>query len=67
VAVPVTTTPTTVTMTWAQLGVTTPNAITSITFAFTDPYSLNNGYATSPFTATPYPVNVTIDNIQFTM
>lgn len=67
VSVPVTATASTVTMTWAQLGVTTPNAITSITFAFTDPFGLNGGYNTTPPTATPYPVNVTIDNIQFTM
>ena len=66
VAVPVTATATTVTFTWAQLGVTTPNAITGISFSFTDPFSLNNGYATSPFIATPYPVNISIDDLQFT-
>ena len=66
VPVPVTATASTVTKTWADLGVTTPNAITSIAFSFTDPFSLNNGYANSPPTATPYPVNITIDDIQFT-
>ena len=66
VAVPVTTTASTVSFTWAQLGVTTSNAITSISFGLTDPCSLNNGYATTPCTPTTYPVNITIDNIQFT-
>jgi len=66
VAVPVTATATPVTLTWDQLGVTTPNAIAGITFSFTDPFSLNSGYGTSPFTATPYPVDVTIDDLQFT-
>lgn len=66
IAVPVTATATTVTFTWAQLGVTTPDAIAGISFTFTDPFSLNGGYATSPFTATPYPVNITIDDLQFT-
>ena len=65
VAVPVTATATAVTLTWAQLGVTAPNAITGISFSFTDPFRLNDGYATSPFTATPYPVDVTIDDLQF--
>lgn len=66
VAVPVTATATTVTLTWAQLGVTTPNAITGISFSFTDPFSINGGYTTTPYTATPYPVDITIDDIQFT-
>lgn len=66
VTVPVTATATTITMTWAQLGVTTPNEIATISFAFTDPCSLNNGYQTSPCTATTYPVNITIDDLQFT-
>lgn len=67
VTVPVTTTATTVTMTWTQLGVTTPAAIAAISFAFTDPCSLNSvGYTTSPCTATTYPVDITIDNLQFT-
>ncbi|MGC9983878.1 MAG: hypothetical protein ABSF35_09620 [Polyangia bacterium] len=66
VAVPVMATAATVTLTWEQLGVTTPNAITGISFSFTDPFSLNGGYETSPYTATPYPVNITIDDLQFT-
>jgi len=66
VAVPVTATATTVALTWAQLGVTTPNAITGISFSFTDPFGLNGGYGTTPYTATPYPVDVTIDDFQFT-
>jgi hypothetical protein len=66
VAVPVTETATTVALTWAQLGVTTPNAITGISFSFTDPFGLNSGYATSPPTPTPYPVNIAIDDLQFT-
>ena len=66
VAVPVTATATTVSLTWAQLGVTTPNAITGISFSFTDPFSLNSGYGTTPYTATPYPVDITIDDLQFT-
>ena len=66
VAVPVTATATAVTLTWAQLGVTTPNAITGISFAFTDPFSLNGGYETSPYTATPYPVDISVDDLQFT-
>jgi hypothetical protein len=53
-------------LTWAQLGVTTPNAITGISFSFTDPFSLNSGYGTTPYTATPYPVDITIDDLQFT-
>jgi hypothetical protein len=60
--VPVTAAVTTVTLTWAQLGVTTPNAITGISFSFKDPYS----YATTPAVATPYSIDLTIDNIQFT-
>jgi hypothetical protein len=66
VDVPVTVTATTVAFTWAQLGVTTPNAISGISFAFTDPFALNGGYLTSPFTATPYPVDISIDDLQFT-
>ena len=66
VTVPVTSTATTVTFTWAQLGVTTPAAITGISFGFTDPCSLNNGYTTTPCTPTTYPVNITLTNIQFT-
>jgi hypothetical protein len=55
-----------VTLTWADLGVTTPNAISGIGFSFTNPCSLNGGYATSPCTPTPFPVNITIDDLQFT-
>jgi hypothetical protein len=66
VLVPVTATPTTVALTWAQLGVTAPNAITGISFSFTDPFGLNGGYATTPPTPTPYPVDITIDDLQFT-
>ena len=65
VVVPVAATATTVTLTWDQLGVTTPNAITGISFSFTDPFGLNGGYATSPPTATPYPVNISIGDLQF--
>jgi hypothetical protein len=66
VSVPVATTATPVTLTWAQLGVTTPNAISAIAFQFLDPCSLNNGYATSPCTPTTFPVDMTIADIQFT-
>lgn len=66
VAVAVSGTAATVKMTWAQLGVTETNAVAGISFSFTDPCSLNNGYSTSPCKPTTYPVNVTIDDIQFT-
>jgi hypothetical protein len=62
VSVPVSTSPTTVTLTWAQLGVTNPAAITQISFSLPDPYS----YATNPPVATPYSVDITIDDLQFT-
>jgi hypothetical protein len=62
VLVPVTTTPTPVSLTWAQLGVTTPAAITAIAFSLHDPYS----YATTPPVATPYSVDFVIDDLQFT-
>jgi len=65
-SVPVSDTATPVTLTWADLGVTTPNAISGIGFSFTNPCSLNGGYATSPCTPTPFPVNITIDDLQFT-
>lgn len=66
VAVPVTATATAVEFTWDQLGVTTPYAIAGISFSFTDPFSLNSGYATTPYTATQYPVDITISTFQFT-
>lgn len=66
VSVPVSTAATTATLTWAQLGVTTPSAISGIAFQFTDPCSLNNGYATNPCTPTTFPVDMTIGDIQFT-
>jgi len=66
VSVPVSTAATTVTLTWAELGITTPNAISTIAFQFPDPCSLNNGYATNPCTPTTFPVDMTIDDIQFT-
>ncbi|HJX63827.1 MAG TPA: hypothetical protein VJ860_07720, partial [Polyangia bacterium] len=66
VSVPVSATASTVTLTWAQLGVTTPNAISAIAFQFTDPCSLNNGYAVTPCKPTTFPVDMTIDDIQFT-
>jgi len=66
VSVAVSDTATTVTLTWAQLGVTTPDAISGIGFSFINPCSLNGGYATSPCTPTPFPVNITIDDLQFT-
>jgi hypothetical protein len=66
VSVPVSTAATPVTLTWEQLGVTTPNAISAIAFQFPDPCGLNNGYATNPCTPTTFPVDMTIDDIQFT-
>jgi len=66
IVVPVTATATAVEFTWDQLGVTTRNAIAGISFSFTDPFSLNGGYATTPYTATPYPVDITISTFQFT-
>ncbi len=62
VSVPVTATATPVSFTWAQLGVTTPNAITGISFSFADPYN----YSTTPAVATPFAVNITIDDLKFT-
>jgi hypothetical protein len=62
VLVPVTTTATPVSLTWTQLGVTTPAAIVSIAFSLHDPYS----YATTPAVATPYSVDFVIDDLQFT-
>jgi hypothetical protein len=53
-------------LTWAQLGVTTPNAISAMAFQLTDPCSLNGGYATTPCKATTFPVDFTIDDLQFT-
>jgi hypothetical protein len=61
VSVPVTTTATSVSLTWAQLGVTNPAAITSIAFSLPDPYN----YATNPPVATPYSVDITIDDLRF--
>jgi hypothetical protein len=55
-----------VNLTWAQLGVTTPNAISAISFQLTDPCSLNNGYAVTPCKPTTFPVNIAIDDLQFT-
>jgi len=66
VSVPVSTAATTVKLTWAELGVTTPDAISTIAFQFPDPCSLNNGYATIPCTPTTFPVDMTIADIQFT-
>ncbi len=62
VSVPVSSTPNTVNLTWAQLGVTDPSAITAIAFSLPDPYS----YATNPPVATPYSVDLTIDDWRFT-
>ena len=66
VSVPVSSTASTVKLTWAQLGVTTPNAISAIAFQLTDPCSLNSGYATTPCKPTTFPVNINIDDLQFT-
>jgi hypothetical protein len=44
----------------------TPSAITGISFQFTDPCGFNNGYATLPCTPTPFTVDVTVDDLQFT-
>lgn len=66
VSVPVSATATTVNLTWAQLGVTTPNAISAIAFQLTDPCSLNNGYAVTPCKPTTFSVNIAIDDLQFT-
>jgi hypothetical protein len=62
VSVPVTATATPVSFTWAQLGVTTPDAITGISFSFADPYN----YSTTPAVATPFAVSITIDDLRFT-
>jgi hypothetical protein len=66
VSVPVSAAATTVKLTWAQLGVTTPNAISGIAFSLTDPCSLNGGYAVTPCNPTTFPVDMTIDDLQFT-
>jgi len=66
VTVPVTATSSIVKFTWAQLGITDPNAIAAIGFQLTDPCGLNNGYATTPCTPTSFAVNIAIDNLQFT-
>jgi hypothetical protein len=69
VFIPVTAAASTVQFTWAQLGVTTPNAITGIAFATADPHT----YPWDPVTltsdgdaSTPFAFDLTIDNIQFT-
>jgi hypothetical protein len=54
VIVPVTSTPTTKTVTWAEAGITDPNAFMTVSWRFS--------YTTG---AAPYPVDVTVDDIQF--
>jgi hypothetical protein len=61
-SVPVTSTPTTVSLSWAELGVSEPNAIEQILFMLPDPCD----YSTGTCVATPYPVNVSIDDMMFT-
>jgi hypothetical protein len=63
VQVPVTATPTTVTLTWAQLGVTTPNALTGFGIALTVPPNMD---WTTGISSSPYAVDITIDDLQFT-
>jgi hypothetical protein len=63
VQVPVGSTPTTVTLTWAQLGVTTPNAITQISFSLTVPPNMN---WTTGISSSPYAVDITVDDLRFT-
>jgi len=62
VSVPVTSTATTLSYTWADLGVTEPEGIGAILFLLSDPCD----YSTGTCVSTPYPVNVNIDALQFT-
>jgi hypothetical protein len=62
VSVPVSATATTFSFTWAELGVSETNAIEMISFALADPCS----YATGRCVPSPYPVNVSIDDLKFT-
>jgi hypothetical protein len=52
-----------VTLTWAQLGVTTPNAITQIGLSLTVPPNMD---WTTGISSSPYAVDITIDDLQFT-
>jgi hypothetical protein len=62
ISVPVTATPTTVSFTWAELGVTETNAIEMIAFALEDPCN----YSTGRCVPTPYAANLDIDDLKFT-
>jgi hypothetical protein len=62
VAIPVTSTATTVSLTWAELGVTEPDAIGTLLFMLSDPCN----YSTGTCVPTPYSANVSIDDLQFT-
>jgi hypothetical protein len=53
---------TTLSYTWADLGVTEPEGIGAILFLLSDPCD----YSTGTCVSTPYPVNVNIDALQFT-
>jgi hypothetical protein len=59
VSVPVTATPTTVTVSWTQAGITDPQAFMGLSWYFTPP----GGIGTP--TVASYAVDITIDNIEF--
>jgi len=61
-SVPVTPDAVTLSYTWAELGVTEPEAIATIVFQFSDPCN----YSTGICVPTPYSVDVGIDDLQFT-
>jgi hypothetical protein len=62
VSVAVTTVATTVSFTWAELGVTETNALTMIFFMLPDPCD----YTTGTCVPHPFPVSVAVDDLTFT-
>jgi hypothetical protein len=62
VAIAVTAVPTTVSFTWAELGVTEPNALAMILLMLPDPCD----YTTGTCVPHPFPVSVIIDDLTFT-
>jgi hypothetical protein len=63
VPVPVGATPSTVSLTWAELGVTNPAAITGISISLTLPANMDWGTGIS---SSPYALDISIDDLRFT-
>ncbi len=63
VQVPVSSTPRTVSLTWADLGVTNPAAITGISLALSLPPNMDWSTGIS---SSPYPLDLSLDGLRFT-